>query len=313
MPIRNMRRRPDMSATRPKSSVNPAEQSANAVAIHCRFSSAKPTSAPMVGSATLRIEKSTASVKLAVSRTTSATRCLPVSTAPGAGSAMVAVSRLLRGLWARVVTGTSRRVRAHQGSMRTGFRDQTSPPPRTATPSCLSLPGLGRTRRRAQTVGMSGPNELGEFLRVRRAALQPEDVGLQGYGVRRVPGLRREELAMLAGVSPTYYSRLEQGLSTNASEAVIASIARALNLTRDEQAHLFNVARPERSPRRRAAARPDRVRTGTLRLINSPARCAGGHHRPAQRGARLEPARAPARSPVTSASTARDTSRTGRT
>ncbi|WP_340641103.1 helix-turn-helix transcriptional regulator [Promicromonospora panici] len=73
-------------------------------------------------------------------------------------------------------------------------------------------------------------------LRVRRAALQPEDVGLRGHGVRRVPGLRREELAMLAGVSPTYYSRLEQGLSTNASEAVIASIARALNLTRDEQA-----------------------------------------------------------------------------
>jgi transcriptional regulator with XRE-family HTH domain len=116
---------------------------------------------------------------------------------------------------------------------------------------------------------MSGPNELGEFLRVRRAALQPEDVGLRGYGVRRVPGLRREELAMLAGVSPTYYSRLEQGLSTNASEAVIASIARALNLTRDEQAHLFDVARPERSPRRRAAAKPDHARAGTLRLINS--------------------------------------------
>ncbi|WP_125777587.1 helix-turn-helix domain-containing protein [Antribacter gilvus] len=116
---------------------------------------------------------------------------------------------------------------------------------------------------------MSGPNELGEFLRVRRAALQPEDVGLQGYGVRRVPGLRREELAMLAGVSATYYSRLEQGLNTNASEAVIASIARALNLTPDEQAHLFNVARPERAPKRRAAVRPDHARTGTLRLVNS--------------------------------------------
>ena len=116
---------------------------------------------------------------------------------------------------------------------------------------------------------MSGPNELGEFLRVRRAALQPEDVGLRGYGARRVPGLRREELAMLAGVSPTYYARLEQGLSANASEAVVASIARALNLTRDEQAHLFTIARPARSPRRRAAARPDRARAGTLRLIDS--------------------------------------------
>lgn len=74
---------------------------------------------------------------------------------------------------------------------------------------------------------------------------------------------------MLAGVSPTYYSRLEQGLSTNASDAVIASIARALNLTRDEQAHLLNLARPKRSPKRKAAVKPDRARIGTLRLINS--------------------------------------------
>lgn len=116
---------------------------------------------------------------------------------------------------------------------------------------------------------MSGANELGRFLRVRRAALQPEDVGLRGFGVRRVPGLRREELAMLAGVSPTYYSRLEQGLSTNASDAVIASIARALNLTPDERAHLFNVARPARAPELRAVERPDHARPGTLRLIGS--------------------------------------------
>jgi transcriptional regulator with XRE-family HTH domain len=117
---------------------------------------------------------------------------------------------------------------------------------------------------------MNGPNELGDFLRVRRAALQPEDVGLQGYGVRRVPGLRREELAMLAGVSPTYYSRLEQGLSTNASESVIASLARALNLNGDERAHLFNLARPERSaPKRKSALKPDHARSGTIRLITS--------------------------------------------
>lgn len=117
---------------------------------------------------------------------------------------------------------------------------------------------------------MSSPSELGDFLRVRRAALQPEDVGLQGYGVRRVPGLRREELAMLAGVSPTYYSRLEQGLSTNASEAVIASIARALSLTPDERAHLFNLARPGASAKRRKTpAKPDLARPGMLRLILS--------------------------------------------
>jgi transcriptional regulator with XRE-family HTH domain len=117
---------------------------------------------------------------------------------------------------------------------------------------------------------MTGPNELGDFLRVRRAALQPEDVGLRGYGVRRVPGLRREELAMLAGVSATYYARLEQGLSTNASEAVIASIARALNLTPDEAVHLADLARPGRTASKRSSApRPDHARPGTVRLITS--------------------------------------------
>ena len=117
---------------------------------------------------------------------------------------------------------------------------------------------------------MNSPSELGDFLRSRRAALQPEDVGLQQYGVRRVPGLRREELAMLAGVSATYYSRLEQGLSTNASDAVIASIARALGLSADETTHLFNLARPSTtSPRRRSNPKPAHARPGTLRLINS--------------------------------------------
>jgi transcriptional regulator with XRE-family HTH domain len=87
--------------------------------------------------------------------------------------------------------------------------------------------------------------------------------------VRRVPGLRREELAMLAGVSPTYYARLEQGLSTNASEAVIASLAKALGLGTDEQVHLFNLARPKRSPRRRAPIKHDRAREGILRLVRS--------------------------------------------
>lgn len=115
---------------------------------------------------------------------------------------------------------------------------------------------------------MSNLSELGEFLRVRRAALQPEDVGLLNYGIRRVPGLRREELAMLAGVSNTYYTRLEQGLSNNASESVIDSIARALNLNTDERAHLFNLARPGKT-KRRTLTKPDKARPGTLRLIRS--------------------------------------------
>ncbi|WP_104138718.1 helix-turn-helix transcriptional regulator [Arthrobacter sp. ZGTC131] len=115
---------------------------------------------------------------------------------------------------------------------------------------------------------MTNASELGEFLRIRRAALRPEDVGLLNYGTRRVPGLRREELAMLAGVSNTYYTRLEQGLSNNASEAVIEAIARALNLSTDERAHLLRLARPVKA-KRRTRTTPDKVRPGTLRLITS--------------------------------------------
>lgn len=86
--------------------------------------------------------------------------------------------------------------------------------------------------------------ELGEFLRSRRAAISPEDAGLVSYGARRVPGLRREELAMLAGVSPTYYTRLEQADHHNASDSVIDSLARALRLSAEEHDHLRRLARP---------------------------------------------------------------------
>lgn len=110
--------------------------------------------------------------------------------------------------------------------------------------------------------------ELGEFLRTRRAALTPQDAGITSYGARRVPGLRREELAQLAGVSATYYTRLEQGQSTNASEAVIDAIARALHLTDDERSHLHALARPAPT-RRRRPAKPDHARAGTLRLLGA--------------------------------------------
>ncbi|WGW12369.1 helix-turn-helix transcriptional regulator [Saxibacter everestensis] len=110
--------------------------------------------------------------------------------------------------------------------------------------------------------------DLGTFLRTRRAKLTPEDVGISSYGSRRVPGLRREELAQLAGVSATYYTRLEQGQSTNASEAVIDSLARALGLNADERAHLHDLARPVRA-RRKRQARPERVRAGTIGLLNA--------------------------------------------
>jgi hypothetical protein len=86
--------------------------------------------------------------------------------------------------------------------------------------------------------------ELGDFLRTMRGRLRPESVGVTSYGSRRVPGLRREELARLAGVSVTYYTRLEQGQSQNASDEVLDAIARALRLNDDETAHLRDLARP---------------------------------------------------------------------
>jgi transcriptional regulator with XRE-family HTH domain len=115
---------------------------------------------------------------------------------------------------------------------------------------------------------MDKPAELGEFLRTRRARLQPDAVGLTSYGARRVPGLRREELAQLAGVSVAYYTRLEQGLSQNASDDVLDAIARALQLSDDETMHLRNLARPTRR-KRRTASRPEAARPATKQLIEA--------------------------------------------
>lgn len=101
---------------------------------------------------------------------------------------------------------------------------------------------------------MDSDSEFGAFLRGRRALLDPEVIGVVSHGRRRVPGLRREELAHLAGVSPTYYTRLEQGQSTGASDSVLDALSRALRLTPDERRHLHDLARPARvrdvSPRR---------------------------------------------------------------
>lgn len=122
---------------------------------------------------------------------------------------------------------------------------------------------------RPTTTSPSGPGtELGAFLRAGRARLSPADVGVVSHGARRVPGLRREELAQLAGVSPTYYARLEQGLSANASDQVQEALATALRLSPDERTHLRNLARP--APRtRRPAARTERVRAGTRQLAHA--------------------------------------------
>jgi transcriptional regulator with XRE-family HTH domain len=109
--------------------------------------------------------------------------------------------------------------------------------------------------------------ELGDFLRSRRSRLSPAEAGARTYGERRrVPGLRREELAQLAGVSVAYYTRLEQGLSRNASDGVLDALARALQLDGDETDHLRALARPARA---KAAPRPrtERVRPGVGTLL----------------------------------------------
>ncbi|MEY9855024.1 transcriptional regulator with XRE-family HTH domain [Catenulispora sp. GAS73] len=89
---------------------------------------------------------------------------------------------------------------------------------------------------------MDGPGPLGDFLQARRAQLRPEDIGLPAFGPRRVAGLRREELAQLAGVSASYCTRLEQGLSRGASPEVLDAVARALQLSDHERDHLDPLA-----------------------------------------------------------------------
>jgi transcriptional regulator with XRE-family HTH domain len=116
---------------------------------------------------------------------------------------------------------------------------------------------------------MNQPAATGDFLRTRRAALTPADVGLMDYGTRRVPGLRREEVAMLAGMSVTYYARLEQGQHVNASDAVIDSLARALALTEVERKHLVDLSGAKRRTTKTMRSRPDQVRPGTKRLVDS--------------------------------------------
>jgi transcriptional regulator with XRE-family HTH domain len=90
---------------------------------------------------------------------------------------------------------------------------------------------------------MDTRSEIRDFLTSRRARIKPEEVGLSTYGTRRVPGLRREEVATLAGVSVDYYNRMERGNLAGASDSVLDALARALRLDEAERAHLFDLAR----------------------------------------------------------------------
>ncbi len=118
--------------------------------------------------------------------------------------------------------------------------------------------------------GLDQRAELSEFLRTRRARLEPGDVGIPWQGRhRRVPGLRREELAQLAGVSVAYYTRLEQGNGRNVSAEVLDSIARALRLTDAEHAHLTRLAKPKQLRRKNRAPERQQVRIGLRQLLGS--------------------------------------------
>ncbi|GAA3132121.1 helix-turn-helix domain-containing protein [Streptomyces rectiviolaceus] len=110
-------------------------------------------------------------------------------------------------------------------------------------------------------------NHLGDFLRARRAALRPEDAGIASHGTRRVAGLRREEVAVLAGVNSDYYTRLEQGRDRNPSPQVLKSLSHALRLDADARAHLYRLAGAS-STDRSSALTTERVSPALRQLMD---------------------------------------------
>lgn len=129
------------------------------------------------------------------------------------------------------------------------------------------------------TAGREPQSDLRDFLRSRRARIGPEEVGVAAHpGRRRVPGLRREEVAQLAGVSVDYYTRLEQGRTLHASAEVLDAVARALRLDATERSHLFDLARPQRAPGPGRAADPAAGAPGTADAVG-PQRVRAGLYR----------------------------------
>ena len=112
---------------------------------------------------------------------------------------------------------------------------------------------------------------LGEFLRARRESLRPEDLGLPQRARRRTPGLRREEVAQLCGISPTWYTWIEQGRTAAISPATLAAVAQGLQLTQPERVYLFEIAaRLDPSPPGPAPAAGEEW-AGLVRAIRTPA------------------------------------------
>lgn len=117
---------------------------------------------------------------------------------------------------------------------------------------------------------MDEPGPLGEFLQARRARIRPEDVGVQDFGARRrVQGLRRDEVAHLAGVSVSYYTRLEQGISRGASPQVLEAVAAALQLDTHERGHLERLAGAARRAPRPRRPRAEEVSDETRDLMRA--------------------------------------------
>jgi transcriptional regulator with XRE-family HTH domain len=120
---------------------------------------------------------------------------------------------------------------------------------------------------RSASNGERRRQELADFLRTKRASLQPEDVGLPDGGRRRTPGLRREEVALLAGVGTTWYTWLEQGRDVRASLDVLEAVSRALQLTAAERAHVILLGRGEQAPPCKAPA--EKVSPTLRRLVEN--------------------------------------------
>jgi transcriptional regulator with XRE-family HTH domain len=118
---------------------------------------------------------------------------------------------------------------------------------------------------------VDAPAELSEFLTTRRARITPEQAGLPSYGTRRVVGLRREEVASLAGVSFEYYKRLERGSASGVSDTVLDALAHALRLDDAERTHLFDLARAANpgAPRRQRRPPPQRIRPVVQQILDS--------------------------------------------
>ncbi|WP_193607202.1 helix-turn-helix domain-containing protein [Nocardioides lijunqiniae] len=117
---------------------------------------------------------------------------------------------------------------------------------------------------------MDSRKELGEFLASRRAKITPQQAGLSHYGTnRRVPGLRRQEVAMLADLSVEYLTRLERGNTSGVSDSVLQALSRALQLDEAETSHLFDLARTARSETSLRKPATSRVRPSVLRVMDS--------------------------------------------